>query len=74
MDKNSSSDMNADGTKRSLTNRHVQLIALGGTIGTGLFLGASTTISKTGPSVFFIYMVIGLFFFLIDACYRGNAL
>ncbi|CAI2673110.1 hypothetical protein AKUH4B211M_14640 [Apilactobacillus kunkeei] len=28
---------NADGTVRSLSNRHVQMIAIGGTIGTGLF-------------------------------------
>lgn len=29
---------NSDGTKRALSNRHVQMIAIGGTIGTGLFL------------------------------------
>lgn len=40
---------NADGTLRSLSNRHVQMIAIGGTIGTGLFLGAGSTISATGP-------------------------
>ncbi|EEI72526.1 amino acid permease [Lentilactobacillus hilgardii] len=57
--------MNADGTKRELSNRHVQMIALGGTIGTGLFLGAGTSITKTGPSIIFIYAVIGIFFFLM---------
>ncbi len=56
---------NADGTKRSLSNRHVQMIALGGTIGTGLFLGASTSITKTGPSIILVYMIIGIFFFLM---------
>lgn len=56
---------NADGTKRQLSNRHVQMIALGGTIGTGLFLGAGTSITKTGPSIIFIYAVIGFFFFLM---------
>ena len=39
---------NQDGTMRSLSNRHVQMIAIGGTIGTGLFLGSGSTISKTG--------------------------
>lgn len=58
-------NINADGTKRSLSNRHVQMIALGGTIGTGLFLGASTSISKTGPSIILVYMIIGIFFFLM---------
>lgn len=56
---------NTDGTIRSLSNRHVQMIAIGGTIGTGLFLGAGTTISATGPSVIFIYAIMGLFFFFL---------
>lgn len=56
---------NEDGTIRGLSNRHVQMIAIGGTIGTGLFLGSGTTISKTGPSVLFIYFVLGIFFFLM---------
>ncbi|GAT17951.1 amino acid permease [Secundilactobacillus silagei] len=58
-------DINADGTKRALSNRHVQMIALGGTIGTALFLGASTSIKKTGPSIIFVYMITGIFFFLM---------
>lgn len=56
---------NPDGTKRALSNRHVQLIAIGGTIGTGLFLGAGSTITKTGPSILVVYAVLGLFFFLM---------
>ncbi|MEI3163326.1 MAG: hypothetical protein V8S74_08060 [Lachnospirales bacterium] len=51
---------NADGTLRSLSNRHVQMIAIGGTIGTGLFLGAGSTISATGPSVILIYALMGV--------------
>ncbi|MFT9281902.1 amino acid permease [Bifidobacterium fermentum] len=57
--------INEDGTHRSLSNRHVQMIAIGGTIGTGLFLGAGTTISQTGPSVLLVYLILGLFFFLM---------
>lgn len=38
--------------KRGLKNRHIQLIALGGAIGTGLFLGIAQTIKMAGPSVY----------------------
>ncbi|EMG1049680.1 amino acid transporter, partial [Acinetobacter baumannii] len=40
---------------RSLSNRHLQLIAIGGAIGTGLFMGSGKTISLAGPSILFIY-------------------
>lgn len=54
--------------QRGLTNRHLQLIAIGGAIGTGLFLGSGKVISLTGPSVLFIYAVIGcMMFFLMRA-------
>lgn len=39
------------GYKRTLSNAHIQLIALGGTIGTGLFLGVGDSIHRAGPSV-----------------------
>ncbi|KAA8732823.1 amino acid transporter, partial [Acinetobacter qingfengensis] len=45
--------------KRNLSNRHLQLIAIGGAIGTGLFMGSGKTISLAGPSIVFIYMIIG---------------
>ncbi|KAA8731184.1 D-serine/D-alanine/glycine transporter, partial [Acinetobacter qingfengensis] len=45
--------------QRSLSNRHLQLIAIGGAIGTGLFMGSGKTISLAGPSIVFIYMIIG---------------
>ncbi|BAH16786.1 amino acid permease [Macrococcoides caseolyticum] len=51
--------------KRSLSSRQVQMIALGGTIGVGLFMGASSTIKWTGPSAILAYLVAGLFLFLI---------
>lgn len=56
---------NEDGTIRSLSNRHVQMIAIGGTIGTGLFLGAGSTIAKTGPSILLVYAIMGIFFFFL---------
>lgn len=58
-------EINEDGTHRSLSNRHVQMIAIGGTIGTGLFLGAGSTIYKTGPSVLWVYLILGVFFFFM---------
>jgi len=51
--------------KRGLKGRHIQLIALGGAIGTGLFLGIAQTIQMAGPSVLLGYAVAGLFAFLI---------
>lgn len=51
--------------QRSLSNRHLQLIAIGGAIGTGLFMGSGKTISLAGPSILFIYMIIGVMVFLV---------
>ncbi|XID74149.1 hypothetical protein ACF3NA_06160 [Alkanindiges sp. WGS2144] len=47
-----------DHLQRKLSNRHLQLIAIGGAIGTGLFMGSGKTISLAGPSILFIYMII----------------
>ena len=51
--------------QRKLSGRHMQMIALGGTIGVGLFMGASATIKWTGPSVLIAYIIAGLFLYLI---------
>ncbi|SFO02581.1 D-serine/D-alanine/glycine transporter [Xenorhabdus japonica] len=51
--------------QRSLTNRHIQLIAIGGAIGTGLFMGSGKTISLAGPSIIFVYMIIGFMLFFV---------
>ena len=50
---------------RQLANRHIQLIAIGGAIGTGLFMGSGKTISLAGPSVIFVYMIIGFMLFFV---------
>lgn len=50
---------------RGLKNRHVQLIAIGGAIGTGLFLGAGKSIHLAGPSILFAYLITGIVCFLI---------
>ena len=46
--------------KRGLKNRHVQLLAIGGAIGTGLFLGSGRAIHLAGPSIIFAYLIIQL--------------
>ena len=51
--------------ERALSNRHIQLIAIGGAIGTGLFMGSGKTISVAGPSVIFVYMIIGFMLYFV---------
>ena len=54
-----------EGLHRGLKNRHIQLIALGGAIGTGLFLGIAQTIGMAGPSVILGYAIGGIIAFFI---------
>ena len=51
--------------KRGLKNRHIQLIALGGAIGTGLFLGSASVIQSAGPGIILGYAIAGFIAFLI---------
>ena len=51
--------------RKSLKNRHIQLIALGGAIGTGLFYGSSESIALAGPSILLAYLIGGLVIFMI---------
>ncbi|MDM1269148.1 amino acid permease [Acinetobacter indicus] len=51
--------------QRRLKNRHIQLIAMGGAIGTGLFLGSAHIIQSAGPSIILGYFIGGLVAFLI---------
>lgn len=50
---------------RSLSARHVSMIAIGGTIGTGLFLGSGESIHQAGPFILVIYLITGAFIFLM---------
>ncbi len=62
---NESAEQGHGDLKRSLSNRHIQLIALGGAIGTGLFMGSGKSISLAGPSILFVYMIIGFMLFFV---------
>ncbi|MFC5722154.1 amino acid permease [Streptomyces gamaensis] len=54
-----------EGYQRGLGTRQIQMIAIGGTIGTGLFLGAGTAISQAGPSLIIWYALAGAVLFLV---------
>ena len=54
----------ADKLQRELSNRHIQLIAIGGAIGTGLFLGAGQSIHLAGPSILLTYIIVGFVLFM----------
>jgi amino acid transporter, AAT family len=51
--------------QRGLKERHIQMIALGGAIGVGLFLGSAKAIQQAGPSLLVSYVVAGVAIFLI---------
>ncbi len=53
------------GYHKSLKPRQLQMIAIGGAIGTGLFLGAGGRLAEAGPGLFIVYGVCGVFVFLI---------
>ncbi len=55
----------SDGLVRGLKNRHVQMIALGGAIGSGLFLGSAQAIHKAGPSLLLAYALGGMAVFFM---------
>ncbi|WP_370554570.1 amino acid permease [Edwardsiella tarda] len=59
------SEQRGEQLQRGLKNRHIQLIALGGAIGTGLFLGIAQTIKMAGPAVLLGYAIGGFIAFLI---------
>ncbi|MCU1404961.1 MAG: L-asparagine permease [Glaciihabitans sp.] len=54
-----------EGYHKTLKPRQLQMIAIGGAIGTGLFLGAGGRLATAGPSLMIVYLVCGFFAFLI---------
>ncbi|WP_205647305.1 MULTISPECIES: amino acid permease [unclassified Actinobaculum] len=51
--------------RRALSNRHIQMIALGGAIGTGLFYGSADAITLAGPSILLAYLLGGVTIFFV---------
>ncbi|UQX01172.1 amino acid permease [Streptomyces sp. RerS4] len=49
----------SDGLKAGLKNRHLSMIAIGGVIGAGLFVGSGGGIAKTGPAILISYALVG---------------
>lgn len=54
-----------EGYQRGLGSRQVQMIAIGGAIGVGLFMGAGANIAKAGPSILLMYAMAGVVIFFI---------
>ncbi|KAI4132314.1 MAG: hypothetical protein LQ338_000775 [Usnochroma carphineum] len=69
VDEDSASEAKYGTTQRGLKSRHIQLIALGGCIGTGLFVGSGATLSTTGPAPLFMsFVVISLIVWVVMQC------
>ena len=65
IDQNSPLSSEDVGYHQSLKPRQLQMIAIGGAIGTGLFLGAGGRLASAGPGLFLAYGLCGVFVFLI---------
>ncbi len=61
-------EISSEGYKKTLTRRHVQMIAMGGAIGVGLFMGAGGRLASVGPALIFSYAIAGVIaYFLMRA-------
>ncbi|MFE3474910.1 amino acid permease [Streptomyces cavourensis] len=55
----------SDGLQAGLKNRHLSMIAIGGVIGAGLFVGSSAGIAAAGPAILISYAMVGLMVVLV---------
>ena len=51
--------------KRGLKQRHLTMIAIGGVIGAGLFVGSGVVMNETGPAAFLSYLITGILIILV---------
>src|SRR5437868_6283569 len=51
--------------KKGLKQRHLTMIAIGGVIGAGLFVGSGVVINETGPAAFLSYLITGVLIVLV---------
>ncbi|XNM78241.1 hypothetical protein ACLK19_09930 [Escherichia coli] len=56
-----------EGYHKAMGNRQVQMIAIGGAIGTGLFLGAGARLQMAGPALALVYLIVACFRFILRA-------
>ena len=60
--------MNESKMNRGLKNRHLQLISLGGVIGSGYFLGTGYVLEKAGPAAILAYLLGGVIVLCVMLC------
>jgi len=65
---NNTKSLPSEGFHRGLKGRHIQLIALGGIIGSCYFLGTGEVVAQVGPAAFFAYILGGLIIYLTMLC------
>ncbi|MEV6235072.1 L-asparagine permease, partial [Saccharopolyspora shandongensis] len=58
-------DAGDEGYSKALKARHINMIAIGGAIGTGLFMGAGGRLATAGPALAIAYAVCGVFAFFV---------
>jgi GABA permease len=57
--------LTASGLRRSLRQRHMTMIALGGVIGAGLFVGSGVVIEQAGPAAVISFVITGMLVVLV---------
>lgn len=60
--------MEQENLGKGLKSRHIQMIAIGGAIGVGLFYGSSSAIKLAGPAAILSYAIVGLIIYIVSRC------